>query len=55
MSLEDMEIGEHKQGTSEVVKIFVIDSIRNSRTPGGLYKGATLLLELLSPPLQQVK
>ena len=55
MNLEDMEIAEHKDGTTEVVKIFIHDSIWNSGTPGGLYRGATLLLKLLPPPLQQVK
>ena len=34
MSADDMEIAEHKEGTNEVVKIFIIDSIRNSGTPG---------------------
>ena len=34
MSLDDMEITEHKEGTNEVVKIFIIDFIRNSGMPG---------------------
>ena len=33
MSPDDMEIAEQKEGTNIVVKIFIIDSIRNSGTP----------------------
>ena len=48
MSADDMEIAEHKEGMNEVVKIFIIDSIRNSGTPEACARALLFRCKLLN-------